>query len=98
MFTIPLRCSTCNIVVVVAAAADEAFAADAWLLMLLLQPGVVAKYHGQVSWTHYYMYWTAPAATTTSASTSLEDLGSARWWVDMSFFRIQDILPLRHGW
>ena len=47
MFTIPLPSNSdcmCNIVVVVAAAAaDEVFAADAWLLMPLLQAGVVAK-------------------------------------------------------
>ena len=46
MFTIPLPGNSdcmCNTVVVAAAAADEVFAADARLLMLLLQAGVVAK-------------------------------------------------------
>ena len=69
-------------VVVAAAAVADTSAADAWLLMLCLQAagvGVFAKC--QVPCTQHILHCaTPPTATTTSAATSLDALGSARPW------------------
>ena len=75
----------CNMFVVVAAAAAVAdmSAADAWLLMLCLQAaagvGVFAKCQAPCA-QHILHCATPPTATTTSAATSLDALGSARSW------------------
>ena len=74
----------CNMCFVVAAAAvADMSAADAWLLMLCLQAaagvGGVAECH--VPCTQHILHCaTPPTATTPSAATSLDALGSARSW------------------
>ena len=61
--------------------------------MLLMQAGVVAKYHGQVL-SHIL------DSTCSNNNISINIIGGLVFSqvVGMSFFRIQVILPLKHGW